>query len=103
MYFLSSRATLYLETCQQPKNNDNAHKKPLVAKEIGNSQRKTLLRLYQNKRSLAYLHRNFDTKLGCIYFAKEPYFRDFSQIENDRSEWRANSETIGVQKGNKKR
>lgn len=35
-------------------------------------------------------------------FSKESNFRYFLQIENDRSERRANSETIGVQNGNKK-
>lgn len=40
-------------------------------------QKKTHLKLYQNKRSLAYLHRNFDTiKVAVHFYAQMPKQRN---------------------------
>ena len=42
-----------------------------------NHQKKTNLKLYQNKRSLAYLHRNFDTiKVAVHFYAQMPKQRN---------------------------
>lgn len=51
-----------------------------------NHQKKTNLKLYQNKRSLAYSHPNFDTiEVGVHFYAQMPILRSFS----------GQSETVG--------
>lgn len=45
-------------------------------------QKKTHLKLYQNKRSLAYLHRNFDTiKVAVHFYAQMPKQRNLWELK----------------------